>query len=86
MFTSQNVREIYRAISVIDYVAGTDVYVFLEDTNEITNLQQRHWDRSNENATFSSDLIVVAIPRYGHDHGAFVLSLWNVFVDLFGIR
>ena len=87
MFTLKDFHLIYKVLTTIGTSIGTNVYVYLEDTNEIINIQQRHWDRSEENTLFAHEIVKAVLPKgLGKIEKEFVISLWTSAMKTIGIE
>ena len=87
MFTLKHLQAIYNLLLTISDTISTDVYVYLEDTNEIINIQQRHWDRSEENIFFPNETVKALVPiGLQKIDKEFVISLWIAATNAIGIK
>lgn len=89
MFMLKDFQTFYNILStgINRFSIGSDTYVYIEDTNEIFNIQQRHWNRSEESNLFPYDIIKVVVPeilvKQQKEH---VISLWTTATTAIGIK
>lgn len=82
MFTREQILTLYRPLALVDSADignFAEIYVYLEDLDEILDFYERNWDRSSENAVANQQTItaLVKVGAVNTQH-EFIHKLWDV--------
>lgn len=86
MFWAQQIFAIYNISLSLDVVANSEVYVYLEDQNDIVNVHLSKWDQSVPEAIEARDVIKVVTPHMIRSFVKFQLPLWIAATKALNIK